>query len=484
VGEVISGDGISGDGNTAKDGDGTTGESDPDLADASPASQVQPDSIEIRNCLSAVTLTAETSAGGIVGLLTASNGTGRIRSSLFCGGITAGCKVTGGIAAIAYAESQGSSTEIADCYYHQSTSSRAVLPKGGKGTEACTSTLALTEDALRKQANLPGLNFTEIWTESAHYPILQAVPFVWEAYAYTVTQSGAILLSYTGRSDIARIPDKLGGIAVTTISQSAFAQNSVVRVILPDSITAIGEGAFAECHRLEQVTLSAALVSVGARAFTDCPALRELRCAKSLSTLQVGSENEPFSALSLTQPTTLHVHHVYEDGSAAGKTATVSVYAGDYYQIVPLDINGYEPDESSLTGICDETTHVSVLYRIGTYRLTVRYLFPDGSEAFPVYQGSFQFGQSYSIPTPTLEGYVADRTLLEGVMDGEDLQFTVIFTQVFADEEEHNSSTLEIVLLIFSGLVMVCCLGYFIHRYRVVTDLARDEKPVASLPKR
>ena len=431
-------------------------------------------SLEVRNCLSASTISSNESAGGIVGLLTSHEGQNLIVSSLFCGSMSTGCKVTGGIAAIAHAPNQGAIAEIKDCYYNETTSARAALLQGGNGSENCLSTTALPEDKLRIPESLPGLDFTSIWQESEYYPTLQNVPFVWEDYTYTITQNGAILLSYTGRSDIARIPEKLGGIAVTTISQSAFLQNEVIRVILPDSITAIGEGAFQGCNRLEQVTLSQSLVSIGARAFKDCPALRELRCIRSLSTLQVGSENEAFHALSLTQPVSIQLSHNFEDGSPIGKTSSFYAYVGDFYQVTPMEINGYEPDETTLSGICQGADRISVIYRVGTYHLTIRYLFPDGSEAFPTYEGNFQFGQSYNIPTPSLEGFMADRTLVDGIMDGKDIQFVILFTQVYAEEEESDSHTLEISLLIVAGLVMVCCIGYFIHRYRVVTDLVRE----------
>jgi hypothetical protein len=436
--------------------------------------------IEIHNCLSAVTLSSQEAAGGIAGLLTANIGKNEISSSLFCGMISTGCKVTSGIAAIVHATQKDATAQVVNCYFSSNSSARAMLAKGGEGSELCTSTTALSEEALRKQTSLPHLDFTEIWQESSYYPTLQKVPFVWEEYTYTVTQSGAILLAYTGRSDIALIPEKLGGVAVTTISESAFSQSEIVRVILPDSITVIGEAAFANCSNLERITLSASLVSIGARAFLNCSSLRELRCNKSLSTLQVGSDNEPFQTLSLTQPTTIAVNHSYENGNTAGKSNSFTAYPGDYYQIKPLEINGYEPDKTLLSGICDGTTRISVIYRIGTYHLTIRYLLPDGSEAFAPFEGEFQFGTPYSIPTPTLDGYTADRTLMEGIMDGKDTQLTVVFTQVFSDEERQTDSMWEIALIILSGLVMVCCIGYFIHRYRVITDLSREDfKPSA-----
>lgn len=452
-----------------------------DAKDADPAAAPSPNAseagsfVEIRNCLSATTVSAEESAGGIVGALIANEGKSKVSSSLFCGSITSGCKITGGIAAIAHAKEKDTVVEVVDCYYNETTSARAMLPQGGAGSENCLTTVALPEEKLQDAIHLPGLDFAAVWQESLYFPTLQAVPFVWEEYTYTVTQSGAILLAYTGRSDVARIPEKLGGIAVTTISREAFLGSTVIRVILPGSITAIGEAAFENCQQLEQITLSASLVSIGARAFTNCSSLSELRCTRALSTLQVGSENEPFTALSLTHPVTLQINHNYEDGSMAGKSSSLIAYVGDFYQIPPLEINGYEPDENTLSGICNGADRLSVIYRLGTYHLTVRYLFPDGSEAFPSFEGNFQFGEQFSISSPTLEGFTADRTLLEGTMDGKDIQYTVIFTEVFADEEGQTVSTLEIVLLFVAGLVMVCCLGYFIHRYRVITDLGREE---------
>lgn len=430
----------------------------------------------VQNCLSAVTLSAGEAAGGMVGQLTAVDGKSRISSSLFCGGIVTGCKITGGIAAVAHAEQSTASAEVVDCYFGNTVSSRAMLPFGGQGNESCLTTEALSDRDLRDPAKLSGLDFT-IWRASdtdGQYPIPQSIPFVWEEYQYTVTQSGAILLAYQGRSDLVTIPDKLGGVAVTTISETAFWQSGVIRVTLPDSVTAIGEAAFAGCSRLERVTLSASLVSIGARAFQNCTSLSELRCSHPLSTLVVGSENEPFHALSLTHPVTLQIVHSYEDGSSAGKGTELSYYIGDYYQITPLKITGYEADETVLSGICGGADRISVIYRIGTYHLTIRYLYSDGREALPSYEGDFQFGEAYSVTTPKLDGYSADHSVLEGTMAGEDTQLIVYFNEVFTDTDPQDNATAEIVLLILSGLVTVCCLVYFIYRYRSATDPHRE----------
>ncbi|MBQ8383191.1 MAG: leucine-rich repeat domain-containing protein [Clostridia bacterium] len=436
---------------------------------------------EIRNCLGAATVSAKSSAGGIVGQLTAENGQCRITSSLFCGGIVTGCKLSGGIAATAHAVNPNSAVQIVDCYYSQNTSSRAMFPYGGEGNESCLTTEALSDEALRNPEKLGGLDFS-IWqapASSQEYPTLQSVPFVWEEFQYTVTRDGAILDAYLGRSEVVVIPEKLGGVVVSAISSQAFWQSEVVRITMPNSVNAVGEAAFAGSTKLERVTLSANLNSIGNRAFQGCTMLSELRCTGSLSTLLIGSENEPFRSVSAggyTHPVTLQIVHSYEDGASAGKGTELSVYPGDYYEIEPLRIEGYKADPSSLSGICDTDTRVTVIYRLGTYHLSIRYLYPDGSEVFPSFEGDFQFGESYQVSTPALDGYTADYLLMEGAMPGKDTVLTVYYSQDFASHEEQEGATLKIALLILSGLLSVCCLVYFIYRYRSGTEPVRQDR--------
>ncbi|MBQ8287538.1 MAG: leucine-rich repeat protein, partial [Clostridia bacterium] len=389
---------------------------------------------EIKNCLGAATISAKAAAGGIAGQLTAENGQCRVTSSLFCGGIVTGCKLSGGIAAVAHAQNEDSTIQVADCYYRQNTSSRAMYPYGGEGAESCLTTEALSDEELRTPEKLGGLDFS-IWQapQSAdEYPTLQSVPFVWEEFEYTVTRDGAILDAYLGRSEVVVIPEKLGGVVVSAISSQAFWQSDAVRITMPNSVNAVGEAAFAGSVKLERVTLSANLNSIGNRAFQGCTALSELRCTGTLSTLLIGSENDPYRSIAsngYTHPVTLQVVHSYEDGGSAGKGTELAVYAGDYYEIEPLDIEGYEPDRSSLSGICHTSARVTVIYRIGTYHLSIRYLYPDGTEAFPTYEGDLRFGEAYRVSTPALDGYTADYLFMEGSMPGQDTVLTVYFSE-------------------------------------------------------
>ena len=75
----------------------------------------------------------------------------------------------------------------------------------------------------------------------------------------------------------------MSGLPVTRIQGGAFAWFSVfdaegydpvTKITLPDSITEIGENAFAYCLKLEKINLPASLKTIGDGAFLDCGSLK------------------------------------------------------------------------------------------------------------------------------------------------------------------------------------------------------------------
>lgn len=428
-------------------------------------------SAKITNCFSNALLTAEENAGGITGAMEALSGQLLISNSLFFGSFTSGNKLTGGISAYAHAKNPDAIVQINYSYYHQSAASRPALLYGGKGSELCQTANGLGEDDLRGSGSLVGIDFTSIWqtgNEENLYPTLREVPFVWENYLYTVTGKSATLLAYLGRSDIAVIPAKLGGMSVTTVDDSAFEGSTVVEVVLPDSVTTIGESAFADCKNLRSITLSSALRAVGAGAFKNCDALETRRSATPLTDLYTGSDNHPFDTLPITLPVSMQAEFVYENGVSAAQSSSFTSYEGDYYLIDAPSIVGYEADVSTLTGICRGSEKLRVVYRLGSYQLTIRYLYPDGSEAAPNYNAAYHFGEAYSVLSPEVSGHIPANAVLEGLMEGKDLLFTVYYSAQFIDPEPEPSTnrSLLIILLICASFALICCIAYFIFRYR------------------
>lgn len=440
----------------------------------------------ITDCFSNAQLTAVENAGGIAGAMEASSGNLVISHSLFYGGFASGNKLTGGIAAYAHARNKDASVQLIECYYHQSAASRPALLYGGNGQEVCRSASGLDNDALRGSADLIGLDFNTVWltgNEENRYPTLRDVPFVWDNFLYTVTGQSATLVAYQGRSDIVTVPAKLGGVSVTTIDGSAFEGSDVVEVILPDSITTIGESAFANCASLRSITLSSALRAVGAGAFKNCDALETRRSATALTELYTGSDNEPFYTLPITQPLSMQAEFVYENGITAAPSSSFTCYEGDYYLIDAPAITGYEADVKTLAGICTNAEIIRVVYALGSYQLTVRYLYPDGSEAAPDYAAIFRFGESYSVISPEVSGYLPANTVLEGQMEGKNMLLTVYYSEQVVNTEPESSAnrSLFIILLICSSFALICCIGYFIFRYRSNRPKETDDSDFDSL---
>lgn len=57
------------------------------------------------------------------------------------------------------------------------------------------------------------------------------------------------------------IPSEIGGVPVTAIAEQAFRCGGLRSVVVPESVTVIGESAFAECHKLEAIILPSAHIA-------------------------------------------------------------------------------------------------------------------------------------------------------------------------------------------------------------------------------
>lgn len=62
-----------------------------------------------------------------------------------------------------------------------------------------------------------------------------------------------------------------------------------------------------------------------------------------------------------------------------------------------------------------------------TYRLTIYYIYQDGSTAAPTYTEQLDEGTPYAVTSPTIEGYTPTRALVSGIMPARDMQYTVIY---------------------------------------------------------
>ena len=81
---------------------------------------------------------------------------------------------------------------------------------------------------------------------------------------------------------IVTIPSIIDGYTITQIGLSSFATCKITSVEIPDSITTIGDQAFAPCNKLTTLTIPTSVTNIGMYAFRDC---------RNLTSISLLSEN-------------------------------------------------------------------------------------------------------------------------------------------------------------------------------------------------
>ncbi len=125
----------------------------------------------------------------------------------------------------------------------------------------------------------------------------------------------------------------------------------------------------------------------------------------------------------------------YIDGTKdADKTETVSAPFGTQITTYPNKCpTGYKFEKHEnipLTIGTDESANVIKVYYVkDTFKLTIHYVYEDGTEAKPDYTADVAVNESYSVPSPTIDGYTANTTTVSGTMPSQDVTETVTYTK-------------------------------------------------------
>ena len=241
---------------------------------------------------------------------------------------------------------------------------------------------------------------------------------------------------------------------------------------LPDGLTTIGDAAFGSCTALRDVTVPATVTALGKGAFEGCYSLDSAVILAGLETLP---ERSFFNCRSLTS--------VYLPGTlkAVSRNAFVNCVS-----LEGLFVTG-EPAEWAPV-LSDGNAALSALtpapFNYGEMaRLTIEYVFADGTQAAEPYTTELSFATPYSRTSPTIRGYESDQAVVSGRMFGADHTVRVVYTAIegYVEPESESESETDVtatqpekkqnpVVAVIWILVMVLVVGgivvggYFLMR--------------------
>lgn len=109
------------------------------------------------------------------------------------------------------------------------------------------------------------------------------------------------ITKYVESDTVVVIPSKINGVTVETIGHGAFERSAVTSVTIPDSVTAIHDGAFANCSQLTNISIPNSVTSIGLSAFEHCTSLKSITLPSSLRNISM------FLFRNCSQLTTIHI---------------------------------------------------------------------------------------------------------------------------------------------------------------------------------
>lgn len=132
-----------------------------------------------------------------------------------------------------------------------------------------------------------------------------------QGLTYTLVGGSYSVSGYSGISNEVFVPSSYNGISVTSISDNAFAGNSVVTSItIHNGVTRLGSNSFANCVNLDTVNLPASIQNIDGETFFGCESLQTFtipagvgvignapfRGCTQLDTILVDSNSKTYSA--------------------------------------------------------------------------------------------------------------------------------------------------------------------------------------------
>lgn len=124
-------------------------------------------------------------------------------------------------------------------------------------------------------------------------------------FAYTADGGEVTITEYIGTSEHVLIPDTIDGLPVTALADKAFYEKHVTTVVVPDSVTEIGDLCFSGDNYLVSLTLPDELAELPYAALESCFRLMDFNLPKELKKISGSALQYNYYLTHLTLPSSL-----------------------------------------------------------------------------------------------------------------------------------------------------------------------------------
>ncbi len=134
------------------------------------------------------------------------------------------------------------------------------------------------------------------------------------------------------------------------------------------------------------------------------------------------------------------IKYLYEDGTPAADAYYEEYNSGDTFEITSPEIENYTPDITKVFGtVSDSDLEYIVYYKPteqkpdptpDTYKVTIHYIYENGTKAADDYIAELQPGQEFNVPSPDIDRHTPDYDVITGLITDTDLEYIVRYKPV------------------------------------------------------
>ena len=124
----------------------------------------------------------------------------------------------------------------------------------------------------------------------------------------------------------------------------------------------------------------------------------------------------------------LTIRYLYSNGTTAAVTYTATLNYNAPYSVTSPVIDGYTANKLVVNGTMPASNVIDTVYYGTDIHTLTIHYVAEGTTAPNDYFGQIEFGESYSITSPAVTGYTPNTAVVAGIMGTQDVEVTVTYT--------------------------------------------------------